>query len=278
MRVKGFNAREKYILVARLRTNNSGVRNTRWKSQQVIELLTDVKFWLAFGVALLAMVSNGAISTFGTIVIKGFGYSSLNSLLLTMPAGAYAGTMMLLLSFLAMRVVHIRTWLIFGAQLGTTFASLLLWKLPKTAKGGLLFAAYILPTTGAGYTVLMGLQIANTAGYTKRSLASSGLYIGYCIGNIIGPLIFLQEEAPHYQTGFIVTFVTALLAGLLALACRFVYMWDNRQRERGGWTEGFDHAYEDPTDKEVRLEIEVSDTLHLLTTTKLQNKQFRYIL
>lgn len=101
-----------------------------------------------------------------------------------MPVGAYAGSMMLILTFCAMKFAdrNIRTYLIFFAQTMTTLAAALLYGLPSTALGGLLFAAYILPTVGAGYSVLMGLQIANTAGYTKRSLASSGLFVGYCLG------------------------------------------------------------------------------------------------
>ena len=180
VRAKSFCDRERYVLVARLRTNNSGVRNTRWKKEQVVELFSDLKFWLAFWMACLAMVCNGAVSTFMPLVISGFGFSALNSLLLSMPAGAYAGTLCLLFSFCAMRFDHVRTWLIAVAQSLSTLAAVLLWQLPTSARGGLLFAIYILPSAGAGYSVLMGLQIANTAGYTKRALASSGIYVGYC--------------------------------------------------------------------------------------------------
>lgn len=51
IRVKGFDAREKYLMVARLRTNNNGVRNTHFKLDQVKELCLDVRFWLAFWMA-----------------------------------------------------------------------------------------------------------------------------------------------------------------------------------------------------------------------------------
>lgn len=91
---------------------------------------------------------------------------------------------MLLLTYLAMKYPGIRCWLIAIAQLLTTFASLLLWKLPESMRGGLLFGVYILPSVGAGYAVLMGLQVANTAGYTKRSVTSSGLFVGYCLGEL----------------------------------------------------------------------------------------------
>lgn len=182
IRAQGFDHRQRYILIARLRTNNSGVRNTHFKSDQVWELFLDVKFWLMFSIAFLSMIANGPISTFVPIIINGFGFSTLNSLLLVMPAGAYAGTVQLLFPYLASKYKDLRSWIYLGGQLLTTLAALLLWLMPLSAKGALLFAVYILPSTGGTYPVLMGLQIANTAGYTKRSLASSGLYIGYCLG------------------------------------------------------------------------------------------------
>lgn len=98
------------------------------------------------------------------------------------PIGAYAGTMMLIFPYLAYRFENMRGYLYLVAQLLTTAASLILWLVPLSAVGALLFGAIILPSTGAGYAVLMGHSLANTAGYTKRTLSSSGLYIGYCLG------------------------------------------------------------------------------------------------
>ncbi|KAJ4087082.1 hypothetical protein NW760_002989 [Fusarium oxysporum] len=259
VRAKGFNERERYILVARLKTNNSGVRNTHLKVAQIWELLLDPKFWIVFSIAFLSMIANAPISTFVPIIIHGFGFSTLNSLLLMMPCGAYAGTLQLLFPYLAYKYRNNRSYLVFIAQMGTVLAALLLWLLPLSATGALLFAVYILPSVGGGYAVLMGLQIANTAGYTKRSVASSGLYIGYCLGNFVGPLCFKKGDAPRFEPGFIVVVVTSIIAGLLALVYRVLCMWSNSKRDKSGTTEGFDHAYEDDlTDK--------------------KNMQFRYIL
>ncbi|KAF2463898.1 MFS general substrate transporter [Lindgomyces ingoldianus] len=250
VRAKGFDERERYISVARLRTNNSGVRNTHLKKEQIGELLLDLKFWLVFLVAFLSMIANGPISTFIPIIIDSFGFSTLNSLLLVMPAGAYAGTLQLVAPYLCYKYSGLRSWLVFACQVGTTVAALLLWLLPKSETGALLFACYILPSVGGGYAALMGLQIANTAGYTKRSIASSGIYIGYCLGNFVGPLVFKPADAPRYIPGFIVVTVTAIVAGLLALVYRFLCVWENRRRDRAGIMEGFEHAYEDDlTDK-----------------------------
>lgn len=184
IRARGYTERERFIVVSRLRENNSGVRNTHYKLPQVTELLLDPKFWLTFSVAFLSMLANAPISTFVPIIIHGFGFSTLKSLLLLIPAGFYGGTIMLILSFLAYKLPNARAYLIFGAQMGTVLAALLLWLLPLSQKGALLFATSILPSIGGGYAVLMGLAVANTAGYTKRSIASSGLFLGYCLGKL----------------------------------------------------------------------------------------------
>lgn len=182
IRAKGFDERQRFIAVSRMRTNNSGVRNTHFKMAQAVELLMDMKFWLIFFFAFCGMFANAPISTFQAIIIDGFGFNELNSLLLMIPSGAYAGTMMLITTYLAYKFPGWRAYIVILCQLVTTLASLLLWLLPQSALGGLLFACYILPTTGAAYAVTMGLLLANIAGYTKRSLASSGLYIGYSLG------------------------------------------------------------------------------------------------
>lgn len=259
VRARGFTERQRYISVARLRTNNSGVRNTHFKGQQVLELLMDEKFWLLFAIAFLCMIANGPISTFAPIIIGSFGFSPLNSLLLVMPSGAYAGTIQLLVPYLCYKYTGLRSYAIFICQMGTTLAALLLWLLPRSSRGALLFAVYILPSVGGGYAVLMGLGLANTAGYTKRTVMSSGIYIGYCLGNFVGPLIFRPQDAPGYRLGFIVTSVTAIAAGLLALVYRFWCVAVNNKRDRTGVLEGFEHAYEDDS-------------------TDRKNPQFRYIL
>lgn len=278
IRARGFSTRERYIAVARMRENNSGVRNTHFKIDQVWESLVDIKFWLIFATAFLMMIANGPVSSFIPIIISGFGYSRLNSLLLTLPAGVVIGSIELGVPYIAYRIPGIRTWLIAICQLGTIIASILLWQLPRSEKGGLLFACYILASFGGGYAVLMGVQIANTAGYTKRSVTSSGIFVGYClgelwyqlkatrrfdtnrlVGNFVGPLLFKPQDAPAYGPGFVAVLITAIAAAILIIVYRFVCVWDNRKRDRSGTLEGFEHAYEDDL-------------------TDRKNPQFRYTL
>lgn len=45
---------------------------------------------------------------------------------------------------------------------------------------------------------------ANVAGRTKKNVFTSAVFVSYCVGNLIGPQVFLEREAPHYRTGFAV--------------------------------------------------------------------------
>lgn len=141
-------------------------------------------------------------------------------------------------------------------QVPTVVASLLLWLLPRTQIGGSLFALYVIASLGGTYAVLLGLVIANCAGYTKKTINAAGLFIGYCVGNLIGPLLFRTEDAPRYAPAFIVVLVTAIAVQVLAVIYRFICIRENKKRDATGIMEGFDHAYEDDlTDKKVRKRI-----------------------
>jgi hypothetical protein len=41
---------------------------------------------------------------------------------------------------------------------------------------------------------------SNIGGYTKRSVTSTMVFIGYCVGNILGPLFVFPEEKPIYRS------------------------------------------------------------------------------
>ena len=72
-----------------------------------------------------------------------------------MPAGAIIGTIELAVPLFTHRIPGIRTWLIVICQCSTMTASVLLWRLPRGEKGGLLFGCYILASFGGAYAVLM---------------------------------------------------------------------------------------------------------------------------
>lgn len=139
IRAKGFSDREKYIAVARMRQNNSGVRNTHFKRAQVFELLLDRRFWMVFIMAFTMLVANGPVSTFIPLIIRDLGFSGLNSLLLIMPAGFVIGTIELLAPYICYKRKGLRAYIVTITVCGTIIGSFILWLLPQTQKGARLF-------------------------------------------------------------------------------------------------------------------------------------------
>ncbi|PPJ56060.1 hypothetical protein CBER1_02125 [Cercospora berteroae] len=259
IRVKSFTEREHYIAVARLKENNSGVRNTQSKKEQAMELLRDEKFWLLFLTTLTLLFVNGPTTSFIPIIIQQLGFTGFTSLLLLLPGGFILGCVQLIVSYCAMKFKNIRTWLVAAMAGVSLLACVLLRQLPIEQTGARLFALFIVGWWGGGYAVLMGLSMANCAGYTKRSATSSGIFVAFCLGNFFGPLTFLESEAPYYTTGWNIMIVTLVISICSIVAYRFVCIWTNKRRDASGSAEGFDNAYQD-------------------NLTDKKNEQFRYTL
>ncbi|KIY04069.1 uncharacterized protein Z520_00761 [Fonsecaea multimorphosa CBS 102226] len=251
---KSLSEREKFIAISRIKVNNTGVRNTHFKTKQLGEILMSLKFWLLAGMGLCITAISTISTVFLPILIAGMGFSGFNALLLSVPVGVVS-TFLCIVTTWTCRVLskyNPRTWGIFVCGVCMLLTAAIMWKVPHAPIGAKLFLLYLIQCFPGCYALIMDLSIANTAGYTKRTLMSAGLYFGYCVGNFVTPFTFLVEEGPTYPTGF--TYITAVislfLVLVLVLAYRFVCVRENKRRDAAGFVESFDHAYEDDaTDK-----------------------------
>lgn len=157
--------------------------------QHALELCRDEKFWLIFAQAYLSTIAGGPVNTFMPIIIASLGFNTLNSLLLSIPAGAIGATLILGTTYICYKFRNMRTYAILFCEILVIIASVLLWKLPRDATGGLLVGVYLFTGYSGGWGILMGLSIANSAGYTKRVVSSSTIYVGYCLGKSPSPII-----------------------------------------------------------------------------------------
>lgn len=73
---------QRKIMVDRLRENQTGIENRHFKMHQFIEALTDVKVLFFFLIALLQAIVNGGVTNFGTMIVKGFGFSTRKALIM----------------------------------------------------------------------------------------------------------------------------------------------------------------------------------------------------
>ncbi|SMR61462.1 unnamed protein product [Zymoseptoria tritici ST99CH_3D1] len=232
MTAKRFTPMEKATLIARTRQNQTGVFNPTIKSAQIWEALTDPQIWLLFLFVLLNETINGGLANFSKLIVKGI--SNNNALLTTaygIPTGAWQVLWVFSGPWLASRFTNIRTYIMALYVLPTIIATALLWKVPHAGNKGLLMAIYIAGSYVASLVIALQLPANNVAGYTKRVTSTAFVFLAYCAGNIIGPHAFLNEEAPTYPTGCIVTMACASGQVLVAFCLRALLIRRNRRRD-----------------------------------------------
>ncbi|KAL4862860.1 hypothetical protein BDV12DRAFT_202625 [Aspergillus spectabilis] len=122
-------------------------------------------------------------------------------------------------------------------------SSLLLWLLPRSALGGLLVGSPI-------------QRVYEARVYLREG--GGGFFIAYSFGNVVGPLLFAEEDAPRYISGWTIVVATHPVAVVLTVVYRLVCVCENRRRDGTGVMESFDYAFEDDL-------------------TDRKNPQFRYV-
>lgn len=78
--------------------------------------------------------------------------------------------------------------------------------------------------------VTMGLPAQNTGGYTKRSVTVGMAFIGYCVGNIIGPLAWVEGQTPTYISGYTTCLACTGAQWILFAALRIHWVRQNKIR------------------------------------------------
>lgn len=181
---KGLTRAEKRMAVQRLRENQTGVENKHLKWHQVREAFLDVKIYLFFLLGLVCNVPNGGISNFGTLIIQGFGFSTLVTTLMQVPYGIIIAISILSCVYLNNRFVNKRCLFILIFLLPNIAGSFGLRFVPADRQIARLMCYYLTGPYNAAFVLVLSLQTANTAGHTKKVVTNAVLFLGYCAGNV----------------------------------------------------------------------------------------------
>ncbi|CAK7199903.1 hypothetical protein SEUCBS139899_002590 [Sporothrix eucalyptigena] len=251
---------EKALAARRLARNNAGTISRAFNWTQFREAFLDYKTYSSALIILLTGVPSGAIGTFGTIVINGFGFSHFASLALTSPIGAITALSILVAGYITRRWLGLRHILIVTLALISITGTLFCWFGPRSNRGFLFAGVFLLAVQVAAGGLAVSLAASNTSGHTKKATVSASTFLGYCIGNIIGPLIFGASPGPLYHAGFLGSFICLVCVVVIAIVTYILLRLENRRRDRLQMAGGVEHHNidEDLTDK--------------------QNKDFRYVL
>ncbi|CAK7221359.1 hypothetical protein SEUCBS140593_004544 [Sporothrix eucalyptigena] len=245
---------EKYHAVNRLAVNKTGIVNHTWKWSQAREAVLDPKTWILFFFNIAINIPNGGLTTFGGLIISGLGYSGVNASLLTMPTGVMSTIAAFTFSLISAKWKNRRCLVTMMACAVPIVGTAVVYALPRTNLGGQMVGLYLLYTYFGPYVVGIGLAQANTAGHTKKTVVFAILYIGYAVGNLIGPQTFLATQAPAYVGGTISMIVCyCICIGLMA--CYWALAaWQNRRKSaaavESAASQGVIDSFSDKTDFE----------------------------
>ncbi|RFU81222.1 mfs transporter [Trichoderma arundinaceum] len=193
---------EKPKAIERLRANQTGVGSREFKWKHVIEAGLEPKTYLWFGMTLLLNVGASVTNTFGPLIISGLGFDKYKSSLLNMPFGALQIILILLASFLAQKA-KLKGVILATFMLPVLAGLVVLYSVPrdKSSQGALLAGYYLLAFIYAGNPLIVSWIVGNTAGTTKKSMIMSVYNGASSVGNIIGPILFDDRDAPTYKPG-----------------------------------------------------------------------------
>ncbi|EPQ30067.1 uncharacterized protein PFL1_02184 [Pseudozyma flocculosa PF-1] len=253
--------------VARVRDNQSGIATRRFKPDQAREAVLDHRTFLYLAIAFVSNAPNGILSNFGTLIVRGLDFSTLNTTLLQIPYGAIVVFWIGSAVWLNQRLPGQTRLLLSAAYMLPTIAGALgLLFAPQSSQVGRLWCYYLTSSFQAPYVLYLSIITSSVGGHTKRILTISASFIGFTIGNIAGPFFMHDDEAPHYRSGIVGILVCNVLEATFFLLLRASLVRSNREKE-----EQLRRMRDDGIDVVVQR-----DQTAQMDVTDRQNPYFRY--
>ncbi|RSH77024.1 uncharacterized protein EHS24_003965 [Apiotrichum porosum] len=233
--------RQRVIATRRMTESRTGMENKTFKVHQAVEALVDPKTWFYFLINIALNIPNGGMITFNSIIVQSLGFSLTKTTLLGIPTGIISWISSLVFGYCAVKTGQ-RCYSAVASCLIPFIGTILLYKIPRTNTGGSLASLYLVYFYWGPYIIMMGAVYANTAGHTKKMIVYAigeqrsrtqltTAYIGYCVGNIVGPQTFKAKQAPQYTGGIIAMLSCYGCAIVLIFIYRMYLVHLNRDKE-----------------------------------------------
>lgn len=246
-------------MVERVRSNQTGIQNRKFRPEQVKEALTDPQLYCYMLIQICTTLPTSGLGAFYGIVVQGFNFTVLQTQLLAMVLGGYI-----------ILILFSSTWLV--KKYKQNLLVMLVYVIPSVAgtvvlmtvrntdtatKAGLLVSYYIVLSFWAAQTLAMSMLSRNIGGATKKSVVVAANFAAWAAGNAIGPQVFLDRDAPRY----FIAFATHMgCYALLIVVIVFLRWWLRRCNAKkdalaaagvhDAQDESYTHAFDDLTDRE----------------------------
>lgn len=235
MEAKFFSPEEKALIIHRIRGNKTGILNRQIKWYQAREAFSpwkDPQGLLFFLIIFCNELLNGSLGSFGSLIYKSFGFTSLQTTLLGIPTGAINFICIMTGGYVSTRFKNARIYTAMFALVPTFVGLVLQITLPRSDIGGLLAGTYLFPPYATCLFLVLGIPGVNGGGYTKRVTLSSFAFLGYAIGNIAGPFFVKTGETPPYHSIFVGDLTAISFQFLFLGILRYHYVRENKRRDK----------------------------------------------
>ncbi|KAJ5971525.1 Major facilitator superfamily domain general substrate transporter [Penicillium vulpinum] len=272
--------------VERLRANHTGTASYDFDWSQVVEVVLDPKSWLWIIMALLPNMGSAMTSTFGPLIVQGFGFDAFDTSLLNIPFGAMQ-TIVILASCWCAYKLKLKSAVIITFMIPVVVGIAILYALPHDVsknQGPLLLAYYLCAFLFAANPLLLSWVVANTAGAAKTSTTMALYQAGTSAGALAGPLLFTAEQAPSYLPGIrAVLGIFIALIGLVVIQV-FNLFWLNKQHSKQRVRNGKSAEVQDnsmttgfETNGKVQAPTSGEDAAPFVDLTDRKNEDFVYV-
>ena len=207
MKAKCFSEEDKKLMVERVRSNQTGLQNKKFRAYQVKEAFTDPQLYCHMLIAVCTTLPTSGLGAFYGLVVTSLGFSVLETQLLAMVLGVVI--ILILLSSAWLVKKYRQNCLTMGLYVIPSFAgTVVLMTVINTntaTQAGLLISYYVVLTFWAAQTLSMSMISRNIAGQTKKTVVVAANFCAWCAGNAIGPQVFLAWDAPRCEFNYFET-------------------------------------------------------------------------
>ncbi|KAH3899982.1 probable Allantoate permease [Saccharomycodes ludwigii] len=267
------NAREKLMVIQRIKSNQQGYGNHHIKKYQIIEAFKDIRTWLYFLFSVCSQIPNGGMTNFFSILLnESFKFDTKKSLLMNMPGdGVELGgcpLFGLLCVYFAYKKFRHFKWLGHSLVWGFIANNLVIvgtcmLAFADKSKKARLAGAYIWFILPVAFICTLSNISSNTCGYTKKWTVSSINLMAYCAANIAGPQTFIAKQAPNYNGAKIAMVVCSCVGSVILALLYIINVRENKKRDKVAAERGPERVVEN---------LEFADL------TDFENPHFRYAL
>ena len=209
---------------------------------------------------------------FSSLVINGFGYTKLQTMLVGLPGGAINFCTVWTSALVPRFFPGSRIYTSIGLTCVPFLGSILLLSLPTEYKWGIVASTWLAACSSALLSCAASLMASNVKGNTKKSAVSAGFFISYCVGCIVSPQAWMETDAPRYVKGCTLSIAAWSLLILTFVGYGIALRRKNNARDRKaelGYEDYIIPSGHDGLQSGVAVDSDLTDK---------QDKAFRYTL